>query len=117
MSNSSRRSFLKSAAAAPIAAAFAPSITSSLSAALPASGMQPMGAPAYSGGTPKKSMLISLVQPKELPIADKFKVARDAGFVAMEMHTVEDQAEAEAAKKASEAVSYTHLTLPTIYSV
>ena len=98
----SRRSFLKSAAAAPIAAAFAPSITSSLSAALPASGMQPMGAPAYSGGTPKKSMLISLVQPKELPIADKFKVARDAGFVAMEMHTVEDQAEAEAAKKASE---------------
>jgi L-ribulose-5-phosphate 3-epimerase len=108
MSNaSSRRSFLKSAAAAPLAAAFAPSMTSSLSAASPGSAglldaAQPIGAPAYSGGTPKKSMLISLVQPKELPIADKFKVARDAGFVAMEMHTVEDQAEAEAAKKASE---------------
>jgi L-ribulose-5-phosphate 3-epimerase len=108
MSNArSRRSFLKSAAAAPLAAALAPSITSSLSAAsldaaMPGSAAQPMGAPAYSGGTPKKSMLISLVQPKELPIADKFKVARDAGFVAMEMHTVEDQAEAEAAKKASE---------------
>src|SRR5918996_136788 len=97
MSNaSSRRSFLKSAAAAPLAAAFAPSITSSLSA------VQPSGAPAYSGGTPKKSMLISLVQPKELSLADKFKIARDAGFVGMEMHTVEDQAEAEAAKKASE---------------
>jgi L-ribulose-5-phosphate 3-epimerase len=96
MSNASRRSFLKSAAAAPLAAAFAPSITSSLSAA------QREGAPAYSGGTPKKSMLISLVQPKELPVADKFKIARDAGFVAMEMHTMEDQAEAEAAKKASE---------------
>jgi L-ribulose-5-phosphate 3-epimerase len=101
MSNaSSRRSFLKSAAAAPLAAAFAPSSLSA--AALLASGPQPSGAPAYSGGTPKKSMHISLVQPKELPIADKFKVARDAGFVAMEMHTVEDQAEAEAAKKASE---------------
>jgi L-ribulose-5-phosphate 3-epimerase len=104
MSNaSSRRSFLKSAAAAPIAAAFAPSITSSLSAAPLASASQAReGVPAYSGGTPKKSMLISLVQPKELPIADKFKIARDAGFVGMEMHTVEDQAEAEAAKKASE---------------
>src|SRR5262245_50406192 len=97
----SRRSFLKTAAAAPLAAAFAPSITSSLSAVSLDDAVQ-SGAPAYAGGTPKKSMLISLVQPKELPIADKFKIARDAGFVAMEMHTVEDQAEAEAAKKASE---------------
>ena len=95
MSNvSSRRSFLKSAAAAPLAAALAPSI---------AAAIQPgSGAPAYSGGTPKKSMLISLVQPKELPVADRFKIARDAGFVGMEMHTVVDQAEAEAAKKASD---------------
>jgi L-ribulose-5-phosphate 3-epimerase len=103
MSNaSSRRSFLKSAAAAPLAAAFAPSIASSLSAAPLDSQAQSSGSPAYSGGTPKKSMLISLVQPKELPLADKFKVARDAGFTGMEMHTVEDQAEAEMAKKASE---------------
>lgn len=109
MSNApSRRSFLKSAAAAPLAAAFAPSIASSLSAATPDAAVsletaaQSSGAPAFAGGTPKKSMLISLVQPKELPVADKFKIARDAGFVGMEMHTVEDQAEAEAAKKASE---------------
>lgn len=108
MSNaSSRRSFLKSAAAAPLAAAFAPSIASALSAAsldsaAPLDAAQSSGAPAYAGGAPKKSMLISLVQPKELPVADKFKIARDAGFVGMEMHTVEDQAEAEAAKKAAE---------------
>jgi L-ribulose-5-phosphate 3-epimerase len=104
MSNvSSRRSFLKSAAAAPLAAALAPSLATAMTGN-PTTGnaVQPSGAPAYSGGTPKKSMLISLVQPKELPLADKFKIARDAGFAGMEMHTVEDQAEAEAAKKASE---------------
>jgi L-ribulose-5-phosphate 3-epimerase len=102
MSNvSSRRSFLKSAAAAPLAAAIAPALASSPSAAA-ASAAQPAGVPAYKGGTPKKSMLISLVQPRELPVAEKFKIARDAGFEAMEMNTQPDQAEAEAAKKASD---------------
>jgi L-ribulose-5-phosphate 3-epimerase len=85
---SSRRSFLKSAAAAPLAAAC---LAPRASAAQAAAG----------GGTPKKSMLVSMLQPKEMPLLDRFAIARDAGFVGMEMHTVADKAEADRAKEAS----------------
>jgi L-ribulose-5-phosphate 3-epimerase len=91
----SRRSFLKSAAAAPLAAACLAPASARAEASAQAA------ASATSGGTPKKSMLVSLLQPKELPLVDRFAIARDAGFVGMEMHTVADKAEAELAKEAS----------------
>jgi L-ribulose-5-phosphate 3-epimerase len=100
-SRSSRRTFLKSTAAAPLAAAW-----------LDPSGLV-FASPAAQGGsaTPKKSMLVSMLQPKELPIADRFAIARDAGFVGMEMQTIAEQAEAERAREAS------HKTGVKIHSV
>ena len=95
---------------------------------------------------PRKAVLISML-PKERPYAERFAIAREAGFEAIEMQTIASGDEAaeirEAAGKTGlrihsvmnmdhwrfplssgdrdvvnrSAVSYTHLTLPTIYSV
>jgi hexulose-6-phosphate isomerase len=51
-------------------------------------------------GSPKKAVLISML-PNELPYLDRFRMAVDAGFVAVEMRTVSDAAEAEAVRDAS----------------
>jgi len=56
---------------------------------------------ADAAGAPKKAVLVSML-PKELPIADRFALARDVGFVATEVHTVNDPREADAMKAASE---------------
>lgn len=98
----SRRTFLLSAAAAPLAAALRPQ--SLLAAA--SGGSSPDAAPgaivqSAAAGSPKKAVLITML-PKELPIADRFKIGIDAGFEAVEMQTVTDPAEAEAARAASE---------------
>jgi L-ribulose-5-phosphate 3-epimerase len=53
------------------------------------------------GGSPKKSVLYSML-PKDLPVADRFKIAVDAGFVGVEMHTEPDKAQAEQARVAAE---------------
>jgi hexulose-6-phosphate isomerase len=88
-SRTSRRSFLKSTAAAPLAAAiWRPQV---------ALAQTPPPPP----GSVKKSVLYSML-PKDLPVADKFKVAIDAGFVGVEMHTEPDPAQAEQAKAAAE---------------
>jgi hexulose-6-phosphate isomerase len=88
-SRTSRRSFLKSTAAAPLAAAIW----------RPAAALA-QTPPPPPGGV-KKSVLYSML-PKDLPVADKFKVAIDAGFVGVEMHTEPDPALAEQAKAAAE---------------
>jgi len=49
----------------------------------------------------RKGVLISML-PKNLPIEDRLKIARDAGFEDLECQTVSDEKEAEAIKKAAE---------------
>jgi L-ribulose-5-phosphate 3-epimerase len=82
----SRRTFLQStvvsAAAAPLAAACLTELR------------------AFAAGAPKKSVLFSML-PKDLPVADRFKIAIDAGFVGVEMHTEPDKAQAELAREAA----------------
>jgi L-ribulose-5-phosphate 3-epimerase len=93
---SSRRTFLKSTAAAPLVAA-----CSNLSAPASASASASTPAQMIVGGSPKKSVLYSML-PKDLPVADRFKIAVDAGFVGVEMHTEPDKAQAEQARVAAE---------------
>jgi hexulose-6-phosphate isomerase len=83
----SRRRFLETAAALPIAAATAVSAQ--------AQGSTAPGA----GAMPKRAVLISMVPAG--PFADRFAVAKAAGFEAVEMQTLTDPAEVEAAKAAS----------------
>jgi L-ribulose-5-phosphate 3-epimerase len=82
--HTSRRTFLKSATAAPLAAAWLDHTAATLSAA----------------GEPKKSVLISML-PKG-PYADRFAIGKEAGFVGVEMQTVTNPAEAEEARAASD---------------
>jgi L-ribulose-5-phosphate 3-epimerase len=51
----------------------------------------------------KKGVIIGMVQPRTLSYADKFKIARDAGFEVVESGTITDEREAEEIKKASES--------------
>ncbi len=97
-SSSSRRSFLKTAAAAPLAAAWLDHhlTTTTVAAAAPP--------PA---GSPKKAVLLSMLpanrgETEKLSLLDRFGIARDAGFEAIEMPTFTVQKEAEEAKAASE---------------
>src|SRR5215813_5992801 len=92
---SSRRTFLKSTAAAPLAAAAWPTLTAA--AHVTPTTQVPPPPP----GAVKKSVLYSML-PKDLPVADKFKLAIDAGFVGVEMHTEPDKAQAEQVKAAAE---------------
>jgi len=55
---------------------------------------------AAAGGSPKKAVLISLL-PKDLPYADRFKLAVDSGFEGIEMQTVTEPQLAEEIKEAS----------------
>jgi L-ribulose-5-phosphate 3-epimerase len=63
----------------------------------------PPGSAKSPGATIKKSILISLL-PKDRPYAERFAIARDAGFEAIEMQTITNGEEAaeirEASKKA-----------------
>lgn len=49
----------------------------------------------------KKAVLISML-PKEMPYLDRFKLAIDCGFEAMEAQTITDQKEAEQIKEAAD---------------
>ncbi|MGI8673328.1 MAG: sugar phosphate isomerase/epimerase family protein [Luteitalea sp.] len=103
MSNpSSRRSFLKQAGVASAAAAAASVSTASAIVAAPPPALLP---PAPPGGSPKKAVLISML-PKALPFEERFALAREAGFAAVEMQTVDDPAEAERIAKASQAAKF-----------
>jgi L-ribulose-5-phosphate 3-epimerase len=81
-----RRAFLRSAAAVPVAAAWAPAPRTAGASPVPA-------------GSPKKSVLVSML-PKG-PYAERFRIAREAGFEGVEMHTIGAQGEAEDARDAA----------------
>jgi L-ribulose-5-phosphate 3-epimerase len=87
----SRRAFLKSGLQAgtvlPLAVSVGPWSSHAFGQAAPAP-------------TPKKSVLVSML-PKG-PYAERFQIARDAGFVGVEMHTMTDRREAEEARLAAE---------------
>src|SRR4029450_12972017 len=51
--------------------------------------------------SPRKAVLISML-PKELPYAQRFKIARDAGFDAIEMQTIASKDEAAEIREAAE---------------
>jgi L-ribulose-5-phosphate 3-epimerase len=93
----SRRRFLKQAGAASAAAVSTVSGAVRISAA-PAAAQSP-------GGAPAKAVLISML-PRELSYQDRFALAKDVGFAAVEMQTVDDPAEAESIAKASQAAGF-----------
>jgi L-ribulose-5-phosphate 3-epimerase len=100
---SSRRTFLKSTALAPLAAAYLQQTRAFADGA-------PTAAAAAATGGPKKSVLFSML-PKDLPVLDRFKIAVDAGFVGIEMHTEPEKAQAELA---GEAASKTGLKIHSV---
>jgi hexulose-6-phosphate isomerase len=93
--HSSRRDFLKISVSAVCAAPLA----SLGSAAAALAGTPP--APAPAAGRIKKAVQIYML-PKQLSYADRFKMARDVGFEAVEGQTVTDPKEAEEIKKAAD---------------
>ena len=86
---SDRRAFLKSIAA-----------TAVLSAVRPTLGAQPSTGQKSTTTTIHKSTLISML-PRELSYADRFAMAREAGFEAVEMQTITKDDEAAEIKEAS----------------
>jgi L-ribulose-5-phosphate 3-epimerase len=88
-----RRMFLKTLAAA-IAAASQASRADARQTAQP-------GTPASARSTIKKSLLISLL-PKDRPYAERFAMAREAGFDAIEMQTIGKDEEAAEIKEAAQ---------------
>lgn len=99
-----RRTFLKLIAAA--VAAAGPARPASASPAVRETRQGP-GAPAIKippaetmAKTIKKAVLISML-PKELPYAERFALARDAGFEAIEMQTITKQEEAAEIREAA----------------
>jgi L-ribulose-5-phosphate 3-epimerase len=93
--NTSRRNFLKVTAGAMCAAPWAGSGVASPLAAVS------LASPAPAPGSMKKAMVISML-PEKISYRDRFKMARDAGFEAVEAQTIKDQGEAEAIKKAAD---------------
>jgi L-ribulose-5-phosphate 3-epimerase len=96
----SRRRFLESAAAIPIAAGAVASASAQTPATAAPAAPRP-GAPAAAGPSlaAKRAVLISMLPAG--PAADRFAVAKAAGFEAIEMQTLSDPAEVEAARAAS----------------
>jgi hexulose-6-phosphate isomerase len=93
--HSSRRDFLKIS----VSAACAAPLASLGSAAATLAGTPP--APTPAAGRIKKAVQIYML-PKQLSYADRFKMARDVGFEAVEGQTVTDPKEAEEIKKAAD---------------
>jgi len=96
--STSRREFMKATLAGGIGAGFASR----------GSALAPLGKPAGGGGNSaasplpiKKAALLGML-PKGLSYADRFKLARDVGFEAVEAYTTPDQREADEIKKAAD---------------
>jgi L-ribulose-5-phosphate 3-epimerase len=91
----SRRGFLKatvgSACTAPL---------TGLATALPVTAIR-LAPPAPPRSSIKKAVLISMF-PEKMSYTDRFKLARETGFEAVEAQTVKDQQQAEAIKKAAD---------------
>jgi hexulose-6-phosphate isomerase len=88
----SRRRFLETAAAMPFAAGAVVSASAQAPAPSP---------PAATAAMAKRAVLVSMLPAG--PFADRFAAARTAGFEAVEMQTLTDPAEVEAARAASAA--------------
>jgi len=96
----SRRDFLKTSAVGACGATMSGALAQPLSAATRPAGAEPAPAP---GPLPiKKGVLLGML-PKQLSYADRFKMARDVGFEAVQAYTTPDQHEAEEIKKAADA--------------
>ena len=96
--SSSRREFMKATLAGGIGAGLASR----------GSALAPLGKPAGGGDNSaaaplpmKKAVLLGML-PKGLSYADRFKLARDVGFEAVEAYTTPDQREADEIKKAAD---------------
>jgi L-ribulose-5-phosphate 3-epimerase len=96
--STSRRTFIKTALAGGVGAGLARN----------ASALAPFkttaGAAGSSAASPlpiKKAVLLGML-PKDMSYADRFKLARDVGFEAVEAYTTPDQHEAEEIKKAAD---------------
>ena len=96
--SSSRREFMKATLAGGIGAVLASR----------GSALAPLGKPAGGGDNSaaaplpmKKAVLLGML-PKGLSYADRFKLARDVGFEAVEAYTTPDQREADEIKKAAD---------------
>jgi len=87
---SSRRTFLKSVAAVAVASG----------GVVRAQGAPQPAAPAAATSTIRKSVLISML-PKALPYAERFAMARTAGFEAIEMQTIVKAEEAAEIREAA----------------
>jgi hexulose-6-phosphate isomerase len=68
-------------------------------AASAAAALRPAPAAAAGGPGPRKALVVSMISDK-LAWPDRFKVAREAGFEGVELHTVTDPKEADAIKAA-----------------
>ena len=90
-----RRGFLKatvgSACTAPL---------TGLAAALPLAAIR-LAPPTPARSSIKKAVLISML-PEKMSYTDRFKLARETGFEAVEAQTIKDQHQAEAIKKATD---------------
>jgi hexulose-6-phosphate isomerase len=65
-----------------------------------ATALRPRAARAAAGAGPRKAVVVSML-PDKLPWPDRFRVAREAGFEGVELHTVTDPKEADAIKAAA----------------
>jgi len=99
MKNSSRRQFLKSTATAACALPLAGSAFSALDGTLPPETAFSASAAPLSL---KKGLVLDMV-PKSLSHADRFKMARDAGFDIVQAPTTPDEHEAEEMKSAADS--------------
>ena len=98
MKNSSRRQFLKSTATAACVLPLAGSAFSALAGTL---SPEPAFAASAASLSLKKGLVLSMV-PATFSYADRFKIARDAGFDVVQAPTTSNEREAEEMKKAAE---------------
>jgi L-ribulose-5-phosphate 3-epimerase len=96
--STSRREFMKATLAGSIEAGIARSGSAFAPWRKPAGGEQNSAAPPL---RIKKAVLLGML-PKGLTYADRFKLARDVGFEAVEAYTTPDQREADEIKKAAD---------------
>jgi hexulose-6-phosphate isomerase len=100
MGHSSRREFLKSSVTAAAVAAVGSSATSL--ATETGSAAQDTGSGPSTGPLPIKKGLVYSMLPEKLSHADRFKLARDAGFEVVQAPTTSDEHEREVIKDAAD---------------
>jgi len=103
LKDASRRHFLKSSVAAcagSLGAALASGTPAS--AAEPSSALPPASAPDAAPLPIKKGVLVDML-PKNLSYTDRFKLARDVGFNALQVNTTPDPHQADEIKQAADS--------------